>query len=504
MTPRPTRARVILALTTVLVLAWGTLAPTSAFAATVAGKVLSSRGFTSAQLPGEAVRFVGTGDQVFEGDVVRTGARGVLILGLADGTRMALKSGTVFAFESFKHDAGEESAVMRLFKGGLRAITGLVGKRNPQGFKLVTPVATIGIRGTEFDARLCTDDCAQESALEREAEAAGTSRVIARVAFRRGNVRARSTVGQLRPLIRGSPIYRGETIVTSARANAVLAFRDETRITVQPSSELQIERYEFAPESDTASDGSAGAGGSGASGTENSALFRLFKGGLRAVTGLVAKRKPKAFEIQTSVATIGIRGTRFDLFCQQACAEPPVTASIWRQVSKMLASLLIPTATAQPDLPDLVGLLYDGVLDVTGSGGQAPLRVTSGQNFGLSGSNDPFILDSVPAFIQQLILDGGQSPEEVPGDIEELSSKPEDGALFVHSRDQQVTVEVDGEVQLLEPGEALAVFEGGVDKLSAPPTFLVDHPALELNRVWQILELTPLGLITPEPQQCGL
>ena len=497
-TPRPTRPRVSLALATVLVLAWGTLAPASAFAATLAGKVLSSRGITSAQLPGEAVRFVGTGDPIFEGDVVRTGARGVMVLGLADGTRMALKSGTVFAFESFKHDAGEESAVMRLFKGGLRALTGLVGKRNPQGFKLVTPVATIGIRGTEFDARLCTDDCAQESALEREAEAAGTSRVIARVAFRRGNVRARSTVGQLRPLIRGSPIYRGDTIVTSARANAVLAFRDKTRITVQPSSELQIERYEFAPESDTASDGS------GASGTESSALFRLFKGGLRAVTGLVAKRKPKAFEIQTSVATIGIRGTRFDLFCQQACAEPLATASIWRQVSNMLASLLIPTATAQPDLPDLVGLLYDGVLDVTGSGGQAPLRVTSGQNFGLSGSNDPFILDSVPAFIQQLILDGGQAPEEVPGDIEDLSSKPEDGALFVHSRDQQVIVEVDGEVQLLEPGEALAVFEGGVDKLAAPPTFLVDHPALELNRVWQILELTPLGLITPEPQQCGL
>jgi hypothetical protein len=49
-----------------------------------------------------------------------------------------------------------------LVKGGLRVVTGLFGKRNPSGVKFQTATATIGIRGTEFDARLCEADCAEE------------------------------------------------------------------------------------------------------------------------------------------------------------------------------------------------------------------------------------------------------------------------------------------------------------------------------------------------------
>jgi len=39
-------------------------------------------------------------------------------------------------------------------------VTGLLGKRSPDAFKMNTPTATIGIRGTHFGALLCNNDCA--------------------------------------------------------------------------------------------------------------------------------------------------------------------------------------------------------------------------------------------------------------------------------------------------------------------------------------------------------
>ena len=40
--------------------------------------------------------------------------------------------------------------VMSLVEGGFRTITGLIAKRNPPDYKVNTPVATIGVRGTDY------------------------------------------------------------------------------------------------------------------------------------------------------------------------------------------------------------------------------------------------------------------------------------------------------------------------------------------------------------------
>lgn len=42
------------------------------------------------------------------------------------------------------------SALFSILRGGLRALTGALSSRNRESFKLATPVATIGIRGTDF------------------------------------------------------------------------------------------------------------------------------------------------------------------------------------------------------------------------------------------------------------------------------------------------------------------------------------------------------------------
>lgn len=42
--------------------------------------------------------------------------------------------------------------VFRLLSGSMRTVTGVIAKQSPENYKLNTPNATIGVRGTEFDA----------------------------------------------------------------------------------------------------------------------------------------------------------------------------------------------------------------------------------------------------------------------------------------------------------------------------------------------------------------
>src|SRR5690606_28908415 len=44
--------------------------------------------------------------------------------------------------------------VFRLVKGALRTVTGFIGRSNRDAYKVNTATATIGIRGTEYTARL--------------------------------------------------------------------------------------------------------------------------------------------------------------------------------------------------------------------------------------------------------------------------------------------------------------------------------------------------------------
>jgi hypothetical protein len=70
----------------------------------------------------------------------------------------------VFHIESFSYDKKEnrESAALRLIKGGVRVVTGLIGRVNHDNYKFRVSGATIGIRGTGFDV-WCNGPCADGS-----------------------------------------------------------------------------------------------------------------------------------------------------------------------------------------------------------------------------------------------------------------------------------------------------------------------------------------------------
>ncbi|HEX4329915.1 MAG TPA: FecR family protein [Burkholderiales bacterium] len=102
--------------------------------------------------PGGQSRPVSRGSELQTGETIDTGA-GRAQLRFSDGGLVSLQPQTQFRLETYgydKDDSNKNSIVMSLLKGGLRTITGLIGKTNRQGYKLQTATATVGIRGTEM------------------------------------------------------------------------------------------------------------------------------------------------------------------------------------------------------------------------------------------------------------------------------------------------------------------------------------------------------------------
>lgn len=100
---------------------------------------------------------------VEEGDTLVTEKRTYGRVKFIDGGEITLRPGTVFVVDSYNFDKSKPSddkAVLGLVKGSLRAVTGQVSKRgNQNAYKMKTLTATIGVRGTAFDMRVCEDNC---------------------------------------------------------------------------------------------------------------------------------------------------------------------------------------------------------------------------------------------------------------------------------------------------------------------------------------------------------
>jgi hypothetical protein len=90
---------------------------------------------------------------VFEKDIIATGVDSQAQLRFKDGATLALKPETELAVESYRHNqpGQDDSVVLKMITGGLRTITGAVGKGDPEAYRLETPLATIGIRGTHYE-----------------------------------------------------------------------------------------------------------------------------------------------------------------------------------------------------------------------------------------------------------------------------------------------------------------------------------------------------------------
>ena len=271
-----------------------------------AGEVEFTRGVGYAQSPGQGPRILGKGLAFQEGDTLSTAAGSSAIIRLQDGTRMTLRPGTDMVVQRFQYREGaaNNSMVMQLFSGGLRAITGLISKNAPDAARLQTKTATIGIRGTDFDARICQRDCNAESAAITEQARANTVQASAKLVATQGEINAVDSSGARRRLVDGGAIYPGETVETGTAARGVLAFRDDSRLTLGATTRFRVDSFVYDDKNPT----------------EGKFLVSLLRGSVRALTGLIARANNRNVGFATATATIGVRGTGLDMDCDESCS----------------------------------------------------------------------------------------------------------------------------------------------------------------------------------------
>jgi hypothetical protein len=103
-----------------------------------------------------AARAALTHSRIFSGETVATGRDARVVLRFSDGGIFALQPETRFRIDDYRFSGrvdGRERSYVSLVKGGLRAITGAIGRHSKRNFRVVTPAATIGVRGTQYAIR---------------------------------------------------------------------------------------------------------------------------------------------------------------------------------------------------------------------------------------------------------------------------------------------------------------------------------------------------------------
>jgi hypothetical protein len=99
-------------------------------------------------------RPVQRGIEINEGDTILSQPSGSAQLKMIDGGIIAVRPNTELKIDQYRYSGredGSENAVMRLLSGGFRTITGLIGRTRKSNYKVYTPTATIGIRGTDHE-----------------------------------------------------------------------------------------------------------------------------------------------------------------------------------------------------------------------------------------------------------------------------------------------------------------------------------------------------------------
>lgn len=409
-----------------------------------------ARGVGFAQAGQQMPRTLGKGLPLQEGDRLTTAEGGTAIVKFHDGTKVTVRpnSEIVVAKYQYKENDSNNNFLIQMVRGGLRAITGLISKGSPNAARLQTSTATVGIRGTDFDARLCVKDCQQETRQIDAVARPNAAQASARLVLVQGHITATNDQGQQRTLVNGGSVYPGDVLETARGAYGVLAFRDESRITLGSATRFKVDQFVFDEKNPR----------------EGKFLVSLVRGTLRALTGLIGKTNTQNVRYATPTATVGIRGSGGDISYYPNCEGEPASCVPGLNVYVWLGSFIV----------DDKGRTALEVL-LTGEG----LHISGRELRRFTTATDPNIPrpDSV----------------KVPDNLFKHSGSDADEGLFLFVRDGHIEIVSDKEVLHLGKGEAGYVGTDG--QAHRPPTIpkFLDFDRIPLpsstNPAWlQILE----------------
>ncbi len=131
--------------------------PMNVIAAEKIGTIIIVRGSLVAIEKDKSKRVLKRRSPFYAGEVLKTSKNTTVKLKFTDKAIMSLRGETEFRVDSYVFNATDKSKnkiAMTLLKGGLRTVTGLIGKAKPSALSLRTPVASMGIRGTDMEVVL--------------------------------------------------------------------------------------------------------------------------------------------------------------------------------------------------------------------------------------------------------------------------------------------------------------------------------------------------------------
>lgn len=113
-------------------------------------------GEITAIAPDGTQRPLSKGAEINSGDTINTAAGAQVQIRFSDGGLVSLKPGSQFRVDDYQYNKtdGKEKGFFSLIKGGMRTVTGLIGKINRDAYRVTTAAAHIGIRGTAYNATL--------------------------------------------------------------------------------------------------------------------------------------------------------------------------------------------------------------------------------------------------------------------------------------------------------------------------------------------------------------
>ena len=95
---------------------------------------------------------VTVGQKIYEQQTVTSGTDGEVHIVTEDGGIIAIRPNTVFRVDQYQAEGSSLDRIfMSLLKGSVRSITGWIGKHDNAAYRISTPTATIGIRGTDHE-----------------------------------------------------------------------------------------------------------------------------------------------------------------------------------------------------------------------------------------------------------------------------------------------------------------------------------------------------------------
>ena len=128
-----------------------------------------------------------------------------------------------------------------------------------------------------------------------------------------GTLSVKKADGSVRILSRKSRIESGDILVTERDSFAQIEFADGARLTLKPNTSVAIEKFSYAEERPQ----------------EDAFVYRLLRGGVRAVAGVVGERSADRYQLRTAGGTVEMRGA--DAACGAGparCAGPDGTVRV--------------------------------------------------------------------------------------------------------------------------------------------------------------------------------